>query len=265
MKVSAMIPEDQFADSVGHWYERDGSPAYRIIGANGKERATTLRDARKMNLVPSVTTILQMEAKPQLTRWLVEQGMMACLTLPRMPDETDTDFMARALKDSKEQAKKAAERGSWLHGLIEDSMRQGQLTSRCPPEDEPFITPVLNWIYEHFPNHTWSPERSFATDQYGGKMDLYGQGEYPVLIDYKTKAFTDPTKKLAYDEHCTQLAAYAMGVGSKPEEAHCVNLFISTVQPNLIVPKHWEPSELISGWKAFTCLLGLWRARKGYG
>ena len=28
-----------------HWYSQDGTPAYEITGANGKQRAVTLRDA----------------------------------------------------------------------------------------------------------------------------------------------------------------------------------------------------------------------------
>lgn len=31
----------------GHWYSKEGEPKYTIIGANGKERNTTLRDAKK--------------------------------------------------------------------------------------------------------------------------------------------------------------------------------------------------------------------------
>ena len=35
----------------GHWYTQTGEPMYTVIGANGKERNTTLRDAKKDNLV----------------------------------------------------------------------------------------------------------------------------------------------------------------------------------------------------------------------
>jgi hypothetical protein len=48
----------------GHWYAADGLPAYRIKGANGKERNTTVQDARSLGLVPSVTTVLGLVAKP---------------------------------------------------------------------------------------------------------------------------------------------------------------------------------------------------------
>ena len=54
------------ASQSGHWYLPDGAPAYEIRGTNGKVRPVTLRDARKLNLLPSVTTIMQCAAKPQL-------------------------------------------------------------------------------------------------------------------------------------------------------------------------------------------------------
>ena len=39
-------PKDEynkFTSESGHWYTREGEPMYTIIGANGKERNTTLR------------------------------------------------------------------------------------------------------------------------------------------------------------------------------------------------------------------------------
>ena len=64
---------NKFTSESGHWYTQEGEPMYTIIGANGKERNTTLRDAKKENLVPSVTTILGMIAKPSLENWKINQ------------------------------------------------------------------------------------------------------------------------------------------------------------------------------------------------
>ena len=57
---------NKFKSESGHWYTQEGEPMYTIVGANGKERNTTLRDAKKEGLVPSVTTIMSMMAKPAL-------------------------------------------------------------------------------------------------------------------------------------------------------------------------------------------------------
>ena len=49
-----------FASESGHWYDATGAARYTITGKNGKERPTTLRDARELGLVPSVTSILRL-------------------------------------------------------------------------------------------------------------------------------------------------------------------------------------------------------------
>ena len=103
----------------GHWYSADGSPAYQIEAKNGNLRAVTLRDARKLNLYPSVTTIIRSAAAPGLEAWKTKQAVLAALTLPRQPEETDESFVGRVLVDGREQARKAAELGTNIHAAIE--------------------------------------------------------------------------------------------------------------------------------------------------
>jgi len=94
LKVSAYTAES------GHWYTRNGEPMYQIEGANGKIRNTTLRDARKHNLVPSVTTILNVAAKPGLDNWKLQQVLLAALTLPRNEGEPEGAYIDRIISDS---------------------------------------------------------------------------------------------------------------------------------------------------------------------
>ena len=80
-----------FSPDAAHWYQRDGQPLHTVLSAKGEPRPTTLRDARKLDLLPSVTNILGVIAKPELTAWLQEQAVMAALTLPRCtPLDTKT-------------------------------------------------------------------------------------------------------------------------------------------------------------------------------
>ena len=88
------------AESV-HWYRKDGAPQYTVKAKDGSDRPTTLRDARKMSLVPSVTTILKIAAKPGLEAWKQEQMLLAALTLPRLDGESEKDMVARIVADSK--------------------------------------------------------------------------------------------------------------------------------------------------------------------
>lgn len=266
--ITVSRKSEDFASEGGHWYDATtGEPRYTIIGRNGKERGTTLADARKGGLVPSVTTIAKVEAKPALTNWLVQQGMMACLTLPRVLDENDTDFMKRALEDSKQQTRAAAERGSYLHGLLEKSVPIECLHRDVEHEDEGYVLPVLQWLWKNFPGYTWHVERTIPTSGgYGGKVDLHGTHPTlpPVVFDYKFKDFDDPAKKLAYDEHCTQLCAYSMAL-FRSLDTRMINLFVSSTVPGLFVVREWNIEDKIYGWRAFCAMKDLWCARNRLG
>ena len=56
------MKDNTYKSEAGHWYDRAGEPMYTIIGANGKERNTNLRDAKSLGLVPSVTTVMKIIA-----------------------------------------------------------------------------------------------------------------------------------------------------------------------------------------------------------
>ena len=57
-------------ESASHWYLPDGTPFHEVIRADGNgTRSTTLRDARKVNALPSVTNTLSVLAKPSLDAW----------------------------------------------------------------------------------------------------------------------------------------------------------------------------------------------------
>jgi hypothetical protein len=243
-----------------HFYWRNGMPCYDIKGANGSMRAVNLKDARKMGLVPGVSSILQMEAKPQLTNWLVEQALMSALTLPRLTNETDDDFIHRAREDSKEQARKAAARGTAIHAAIQGAFEGKPIAA----EDLPYVEPVRAWLLQRYGLDGWSAETSFASPLgYGGKADLIHRG-IPVVADIKCKAF-GPEKygaDLAWPEHAMQLAAYREGFGHR--KADCINIFVSTAVPGLMCVREWDEVEIQENWKAFQCLLTLWKIRKKF-
>src|SRR4029077_3837007 len=89
----------------------------------GSMRPTTLADARKLDLVPSVTHVLQCASKPGLEAWKATQLLQAALTLPKKEDESLDDYAKRVIEDSREQGRKAAERGTELHAAIEDYIK----------------------------------------------------------------------------------------------------------------------------------------------
>ena len=78
----------KFKSESGHWYTKEGEPMYTIVGANGKERNTNLRDAKSLGLVPSVTTVIAMIAKPSLENWKMNQVLNSAISLQRKPNES---------------------------------------------------------------------------------------------------------------------------------------------------------------------------------
>lgn len=253
--VTASAPR---ASESNHWYTREGVPMYTVEAKKGGQRATTLRDARSLNLVPSVTTILNVAAKPALLAWMQQQVLLAALTLPRRPDEPEKDYIDRIISDSKEQGKAAADAGTDIHASI-----QGHYEDKPTGKHQESVTACVQAITDHFGQREWVSERAFAHEAgFGGKCDLFaGDGE-GVVVDIKTKEFTDPDKIGGYDEHLMQLAAYRVGLGIP--KARCANVFVSRNVPGLVVVKEWPLEELDTGWEMFMHLLAFWQLKNDH-
>jgi len=240
-----------------HWYDQNGKPMYTVKAKDGSDRPTTLRDARKHNYVPSVTTIMGVMAKPGLESWKMNQMMMAALTLPRAEGEPEDQFIARIQRDSKEQAKMAAERGTAIHESLE-KFYGGVMTSTHAEHQ----VGVDNAVREVFGSPWWHTETAFASKLgYGGKLDLYSKDGDGIVVDFKTKEFEHFSDIAMYDELPMQLVAYAKGL--EIPNARCANVFVSVTQPGLVYVKEWTREELDRAWKMFEALLTFWYAKTG--
>jgi hypothetical protein len=246
------------ASESNHWYTSDGVPQYTVPSKkDGSPRNTTLRDARTMNLVPSVTTVLGVAAKPALIQWLQRQVLLAALTLPRKENEPEDDYIARIMEDSKEQGRAAADAGTDIHASI-----QGAYEGRPTGNHLAHVEATKNAIDAHFGPQEWISERAFAHIdlRFGGKCDMYTPKG--IVIDVKTKEFSDPAKVDAYDEHLMQLAAYRVGLGVPL--ARCANVFVSRSVPGLVTIKEWTTEDLNRGWEMFCNLLAYWKLKNKF-
>lgn len=249
MSITAKEPR---ASESNHWYTREGVPRYTVVGANGKERNTTLRDARKENLIPSVTTVLNVAAKPALNQWLQRQVLLAALTLPRRPDEPEDEWIARIMDDSKEQGRAAADLGTDIHASIQ-SFYEGVQADK----HQDHVKGCVEALQAYFGHQAWVAERAFGHEiGFGGKCDLHAQN---IVVDIKTKDFTDPDKVDAYDDHMVQLAAYRVGLGMP--DARCANIFVSRNVPGLVKIIEWDQADLARGWQMFHALLTFWQTK----
>jgi len=140
-------------ESSGHWYDAEGRSAHVVLGKNGKERNTTVADARKMGLLPSVTSVQSILEKPQLTAWKISTAVESALTLPKEEDETLEEYARRVVEDSRAQTKKAAEHGTAIHAEMENIL----LGRACSTDEvlKPYIETFRKWASENIEKTYW--------------------------------------------------------------------------------------------------------------
>ena len=246
-----MIVKEKVAES-GHLYTKEGIPAYTTVGKTG-ERPTTLRDARKLGLLPSVSTIIGLLSKAGLDTWKQQQVLLAALTLPRMEGEEESVWLSRVMQDSKATGREAAERGTAIHAIIQSFFEQVYM-----PEKPPYVDGVVQALETQYGSQLWLSERSFGHPLgYGGKCDLMAKNGF--VVDFKTKE-TDLEKVDVYIEHEMQLAAYREGLGLGNAKAAIVFVNGKTNQVKLIeVPEE----RLQLAWECFQHLLRVYQIKNG--
>jgi hypothetical protein len=257
----------------GHWYTRKGVPAYTYIAESGKnkgkEMPTTLRQARKLNLVPSVTTVMNVAANHGLDWWKNNQLLMAALTLPKNKFETVDDFMIRVRKDADAHRDEAARVGSLIHADLE----RGFNHEKMGVYERAFYV-VRDYLSEKFPNESWVSEDTFGSPfGFGGAIDLRNEAN-TIFVDFKTKDNIRPiedkdavpvSKFLIGDQgfkYGMQLSAYALGKGCiKPIR---VSVFVDRQDVSYAAFYIWDEESHTRHVNGFLALLEYWQVSKDY-
>lgn len=202
------------ADSGGHWYTPEGEPKHKIVGANGKIRDTTLRDAKKFGFFPSVTGVLSVISQEALQRWVHEQILLSAITLPRLTGESENSFFDRAIRDSREQVVGAASTGTAVHGAIDKYLCLKLLES--PEGFDDVLSKLASWIDKNLSKNSFMTETIVVSknSKFAGQVDWYGElstGEIG-LIDWKTQFVKTGKTANFYDTWDLQLAGYHMAI-----------------------------------------------------
>lgn len=263
--MTMILPEEG-----AHWYTRRGEPAFTVPNKSkpGQERAVTARDAKALGLLPSVTGITRMLNRAGLQAWIVQQHVMAALTLPEVPGETADDRAKRVILDARAQVEKASNFGGRIHEAIERYLAGQPFMNNLVPSDIPFVMGVIQWLEEK-KLEGWEVEEleySFANERlgFGGRVDAriiippFGR----CIVDWKTQQ-TVPGKPFRhYPEHGMQLAGY--GHGTNEPDLYRANVLISSTEPGRIEPFVWFPGDLWA-WQAFLACKVLYYAPVGPG
>jgi hypothetical protein len=262
-----------FNSENAHWYRRDGEAMHSVLSAKGEARPTTLRDARKLGLLPSVTNVLGVINKPELVEWKMTQAVLAALTLPRLSGEGEDAFAKRVVEDAQSRVRTAAEFGSAFHAGAEQVARTLEVDPAGPYAA--WLSLHRDWFQANCVRVVWT-ERVLVNAElgYAGTADLLveHQAHGLTLVDYKTQGAKSEMrnqksemgggwKPRAYSSWCQQLAAYRRAIG-KP--VVCMNVIVNSAEPSAPVEHVWSEEELQAGWESFEAALIIWRNEKNY-
>lgn len=236
------------------WYSREGKIVSGVPNKSkpGEMRKPTLADARKLDLVPSVTTITKVLANTGLDQWKHQQVIESASTYPRPKGMSDADFFAAVYWESEQKGRETAERGQEIHGLI------AKHWATLKPCNDVAVTRAMIFIGTTVPwNKGVTFEKPFACIRhYGGTIDMYWLNDelQTCIGDVKT---VDLSKwKKPYDSHTMQIAAYRDAVCA----TNCYEFYVDR-ETGETVTYVWKPEELERGSLMFDACLKLWRAK----
>ena len=247
---------------------------HEVARADGKgTRPTTLRDARKLGLYPSVTNVLSVLARPGLDAWKQEQAILAALTLPRRNGESVDDFARRVVADMSQQVRDAADLGSAIHRAIELYAQSGAIPEH--PEVARLFQPAREWFDREVEDvHAVEAAVSHSEWGFAGRVDLIAtlrSTGRPCVIDFKSqrtrKNKAGEFAPIFHEVWPLQLEAYRQALVSRDPRfsgAETASVVIGSTEPVPVVSHVWDPLEAPSRFRAFLAARQLWVFTRGY-
>lgn len=222
-----------------HWYTEDGEARH----------GATLREARKEDLLPSVTKITSVLHNHALIEYAKDQVLKAALFCP--PDGKDYDtWKKEVIAKSNEHRDSAADLGTMLHGWVEM-----YLSGNSVPQEEYNSNEDARRIWSYFQpwadSHLEVGGRQEITlvskkHRYAGRTDYVGpmiDDNREFVIDWKFRNIKHPghkkdgdlkaVRKPVYDTDVLQLSAY---LAAKAEmDGKEADMFSGHIQPLSVV------------------------------
>lgn len=220
---------------MAHFYSASGQLYDSVPNKSrpGEVRDFTLSDARKHYertgevLYSSVSTELQILAKPELNLWFNEQAVKQALADPYDGIEDQKDYVRKIALRSGDQGKRAADYGTEIHGFIAEFMggekraRQDFIMSKLIAEA------ACEWMKKEGYTVLF-PERTVVNAELGvaGTIDIQAEWhEKNIILDLKTS-----TPPLDYrKEHGYQVAGYDAILGGWADERHILYIDRDTI------------------------------------
>lgn len=247
------------ASQGGNWYTIDGRQVELVPGADGDMVKPDIRHARKMHLLPGVTSQTRLLDKPPLTDWKIKKALECAWKT--IPVAAGTDMEAW-IKQVREEAEKLSMRdeGTAIHAAIQEHFTLFPRTDAAMVGSDQTTLGVVTEIAKLDPG-PWTTEKVHVHPLgFGTKCDLSAIG---WILDFKSKGTADNPADLEslreerlYKEHEIQLAAVREAVGNFGQR--CAIVFVSRTHPGACYVKEVKQDRLERGWSRFQKLHALW-------
>lgn len=260
---------------MSHFYHPDGRSCHEMPtvskGAKSPTRPTTIADAKRLGLLPSVSTITKVLHAPGLETYKMKEVAKACFLNPPHPGEEMDPYVKAMVEKSSEDAAGAADVGTIVHDALECSFTGEQRKAESVKighmeyHIDTFVHPALELIKQH----GWEIVASEKTlvnlaEGYAGTTDLIiktREGEIGIA-DFKTKRTKVGKAVEPSETHPCQIAAYSMAHWSAL--GFGANIYISTTEPGRVEIVPYSHQELYAAWQAFLDMNSLYRWLNNY-
>lgn len=274
-----------------HWYSRTGESVHQVpkkTSKTGEMRNTTIKDAKELKLVPSVTGVTSIPANEGLMKWKLGQVAFAATQIKRQDGEDDETYADRIVLESLTFTRGAADFGELMHATIEDYLLHAiepimeREHDECLEKVMEFWPPVKAWLDANIESVAASEYVIVNSSGYAGRVDLKVilKGEAylaammnnenfdgKAILDFKTRNPTANGHLMGYEKELWQGAAYSAADPDTHDRGHLLpfcNLYIGSKEPGALRFQAYTADEMLTALEVFGLLLALWKLLKGY-
>jgi hypothetical protein len=261
--VDAPIKASRSVEGSTRFYSYEEGRGWYAI-TTGDDKSFGMRDARKMKaegkiVVPSVTSIFSVLAKPALDNWKAENVARACWDMHGegyWMSKTQDEFIDAAIATASQASRGAMTLGTDIHQAIEDCIAGKDYRADL----QIYVAPVMAERARR--EVRWSiTEKAVGSTRFGyaGRCDDHSE-ETRTVRDNKSRK-SKGKKVPVYETDFIQIAAYGHALFGDEffKSGHGEIWGISTSEPGVITVHDKTGPEMVEDFAAFLALNKIWQ------
>ena len=261
---------------MSHWYDRKGNAQHTYLDLEGEEKPTGIKQARKNQLLPSVSGVIKTWNNTGLA--IGRERALLAEAFTHRGEAEKARFTTKTLKGAFREWDVASAAGTTIHACLEDCLagktfnKTVQLPGLLSVQSRELVVPAMKATSELEMLESELILVNLAAG-YAGTMDFaYKRKETPLLAgvgDFKTCKTKKGEKIRPKQGQAMQIAAYWVAYwggenGTIGDNAEGRNVYISTTEPGRVETVTYNAEELKRQWEAFQACLTLWRLENNY-